>query len=106
MALTALFTGSTGLQANSFALDVIGTNPSQNGFGVAVGAIDSLFQQGAVTPTGRSLDAAIQGRGFFVLSNGATTAYSRAGSFAIDAGGFLVDPNTGYRVQRTGVVGE
>jgi flagellar hook protein FlgE len=144
MALTALFTGSTGLQANSAALDVVGnnlanlnttgyktqrtlfkdlvyqtlspgsaptattggTNPAQNGFGVAVGSIDSLFAQGSVTPTGRNLDAAIQGRGFFVVSNGETTAYSRAGSFAVDAAGFLIDPNTGYRVQRTGLVGE
>jgi flagellar hook protein FlgE len=144
MALNALFTGSTGLQANSFALDVVGnnlanlnttgyktqrtlfkdmvyqtlnpgsapsgttggTNPSQNGFGVSVGAIDSLFEQGSVTPTGRPLDAALQGRGFFVLTDGTTTSYSRAGSFAIDAGGFLVDPNTGFRVQRSGVVGE
>lgn len=144
MALTALFTGSTGLQANSAALDVVGNNlanlnttgyktqrtlfkdlvyqtlnpgsaptattgginPAQNGFGVAVGSIDSLFGQGSVTPTGRNLDAAIQGRGFFVVTNGPTTAYSRAGSFAVDANGFLVDPNTGYRVQRAGIVGE
>jgi flagellar hook protein FlgE len=144
MSLTALFTGSTGLSANSAALDVVGnnlanlnttgyktqrtlfkdlvyqtlspgsaptattggTNPAQNGFGVAVGSIDSLFAQGSVTPTGRNLDAAIQGQGFFVVSNGETTAYSRAGSFAVDAAGFLIDPNTGYRVQRTGMVGE
>src|SRR6266545_4609664 len=144
MALTALFTGSTGLQANSAALDVVGnnlanlnttgyktqrtlfkdlvyqtlnpgsaptataggTNPAQNGFGVGVGSIDSLFSQGSISPTGRNLDAAIQGRGFFVVSNGTTTAYTRAGSFAVDAQGFLIDPNTGYRVQRTGSVGE
>jgi flagellar hook protein FlgE len=144
MALTALFTGSTGLQANSAALDVVGnnlanlnttgyktqrtlfkdlvyqtlnpgsapsgsvggTNPAQNGFGVAVGSIDSLFQQGSVTPTGRNLDAAIQGSGFFVVSDGQSTAFTRAGSFAVDAAGFLIDPNTGFRVQRTGTVGE
>ncbi len=144
MALTALFTGSTGLQANSSALDVVGnnlanlnttgyktqrtlfkdlvyqtlnpgsapsgslggTNPSQNGFGVAVGSVDSLFQQGSINPTGRSLDAAIQGAGFFVVSDGSTTAFTRAGSFAVDAAGFLIDPNTGFRVQRTGTVGE
>jgi flagellar hook protein FlgE len=144
MALTALFTGSTGLQANSSALDVVGnnlanlnttgyktqrtlfkdlvyqtlnpgsapsgslggTNPSQNGFGVGVGSVDSLFQQGSISPTGRSLDAAIQGSGFFVVSDGNQTAYTRAGSFAVDAAGFLIDPNTGFRVQRTGTIGE
>ncbi len=144
MALSALFTGSTGLRANSSTLDTVGnnlanlnttgykgqrlvfkdlvyqtlnpgsapsgglggTNPTQSGFGVGVGSVDNLFQQGAVTPTGRSLDAALQGSGFFVVANGQATAYSRAGSFSVDAAGFLVDPNTGYRVQRTGPVGE
>ncbi|VTT97915.1 flagellar hook protein : Flagellar hook-basal body protein OS=Cellulomonas fimi (strain ATCC 484 / DSM 20113 / JCM 1341 / NBRC 15513 / NCIMB 8980 / NCTC 7547) GN=Celf_0679 PE=4 SV=1: Flg_bb_rod: FlaE: Flg_bbr_C [Gemmataceae bacterium] len=83
-----------------------GTNPTQIGFGVAQGAINSLFTQGTVTPTGRSLDAAIQGSGFFVLSNGQNEVYSRAGSFNVDANGFLIDPNTGAFVQRTGTLGE
>src|SRR5579883_865771 len=144
MALTALLTGATGLQANSDALDVIGnnlanlnttgfktqsslfkdmvyqtinpgsapttntggTNPVQNGFGVAVGAVESNFTQGSVTPTGRSLDAAIQGGGFFVVSNGSSSFYTRSGSFSVDANCLLDDPNTGDRVQRTGKVGE
>src|SRR5581483_8376174 len=144
MALTALFTGATGLQTFSMALDVVGNNlanlnttgyktqrtsfrdlvyqtlnpgsapsgglgganPAQVGFGVGVGSIDSLFRQGTITPTGRSLDAAIQGSGFFVLNNGTSQVFTRNGSFAVDAQGFLVDPNTGYRVQRTGTVGE
>lgn len=83
-----------------------GVNPTQAGSGVAVGALGSLFNQGSITPTGRTLDAAIQGSGFFVVSNGSSTAFTRAGSFAIDANGYLVDPNTGFRVQRTGTVGE
>jgi len=83
-----------------------GTNPSQAGFGVGVGSVDTLFQQGAITPTGRSLDAGIQGRGFFVLSNSTSVSYSRAGAFSVDAAGFLTDPNTGFRVQRNGNTGE
>lgn len=83
-----------------------GTNPQQVGFGVNVGAIDSLLQQGTVTQTGRGLDAAIQGGGFFVLSDGTQTLYTRAGAFAIDSAGFLVDPATGNRVQRFGTVGD
>jgi flagellar hook protein FlgE len=83
-----------------------GTNPSQQGSGVSVGAIDSQFAQGTITPTGQPLDAAIQGSGFFVVNNASGQFYTRAGSFAIDANGYLVDPNTGDRVQRTGTVGE
>ena len=144
MALNALFVGSSGLRANSLALDVIGhnlanlnttgykaqralfqdlvyqtlsagsapvgslggTDPFQFGGGVGVGSIGTLFQPGSVNLTGRSLDAAIQGSGLFVVSNGNVTAYTRAGAFGIDSAGYLVDPNTGYRVQRTGLVGE
>jgi flagellar hook protein FlgE len=83
-----------------------GVNASQIGFGVGVGTIDSIFNQGAVNPTGRSLDVAIQGSGFFTLRTGQGTVYSRAGAFSVDDSGFLVDPNTGARVQRTGTVGE
>ena len=83
-----------------------GVNPAQAGSGVNVGAIGSLFTQGSIAPTGRVLDAAIQGSGFFVLSNGQRTTFSRAGSFSIDSAGYLVDPNTGFRVQRTGTTGE
>lgn len=83
-----------------------GLNPTQAGSGVRVGGITSLFTQGSVTPTGRALDAAIQGPGFFVLSNSQSTVFSRGGAFSIDSAGFLVDPTTGFRVQRTGTVGE
>lgn len=81
-------------------------NPSQIGFGVAVGTIHSVFQQGTLNPTGRTLDLGIQGSGFFVLANSSSTYYSRAGAFDVDSAGFLVDQTTGNRVQRFGIVGE
>ncbi len=80
--------------------------PTQIGFGVGIGAIGSLFQQGTVTPTGRNLDMGIQGSGFFVLANPVKTVYSRAGIFDVDASGLLVDPSTGMYVQRFGTIGE
>lgn len=95
------------LNAGSAATATIGgTNPIQLGFGVGTASIDSLFQQGALNPTGRSLDVGIQGTGFFVLSDGTQNFYTRAGSFNVDANGFLVDPGTGLFVQRFGTVGE
>lgn len=94
-------TGGSGPTATSG-----GVNPSQAGSGVTIATASSNFTQGSITPTSRSLDAAIQGSGFFVVSDGQTTQYTRAGSFDIDANGYLVDPNTGFRVQRTGPVGE
>ncbi|MDY3560514.1 flagellar hook protein FlgE [Gemmata sp. JC673] len=83
-----------------------GVNPSQIGFGVGVGSIGTQFTQGNLNPTGRSLDAGIQGRGFFVMRNVEDVAYTRAGAFGVDSAGYLVDPGTGYRVQRFGPVGE
>jgi len=144
MALTALYTGGTGMIAFSSMLDVVGnnianintpgykdqqvsfqdlvyqtlnpgspatttiggTNPNQLGQGVGTGANSTLFTQGTITATGQPLDAAIQGNGFFVLGSGANQLYTRDGSFTVDSAGFLVDPTTGERVQRTGTVGE
>lgn len=84
-----------------------GTNPQQIGAGVRLGQIARRFQQGSLEATGEHLDFAIQGDGFFVLEGPAgNQAYSRAGSFSIDAAGYLVDPSSGYQVQRTSGFGE
>ncbi len=83
-----------------------GVNPQQIGTGVSVAQIARSFEQGALETTGELLDFAIQGDGFFVLSGPAgEPVYTRAGSFTLDEVG-LVDPATGYRVQRFGTVGE
>lgn len=83
-----------------------GTNPLQVGFGVKVEAIDPNMGQGSLEATGGELDLAIQGNGFFVVNNGVGNLYSRAGAFGVDEKNFLVDPTTGYRVQRFGTTGE
>jgi flagellar hook protein FlgE len=83
-----------------------GINPSQIGSGSQIAQIDSNFSQGNLEPTGQPLDFAIDGDGFFVVQAGGAPSYTRAGSFRVDASGKLVDPATGYRVQRTGEAGE
>jgi flagellar hook protein FlgE len=83
-----------------------GTNPIQLGFGTMTSTMDSNFNQGALNTTGNPLDAAIQGQGFFVANDGSQNLYTRAGAFSIDSAGYLVDPATGYLIQRTGTVGE
>jgi flagellar hook protein FlgE len=67
-----------------------GTNPAQVGLGVRLAAITMNFAQGASQLTGRSTDFAIQGDGTFVVDVGGTRAYTRAGSFNLDALGQLV----------------
>ncbi len=144
MALDALFSGVSGLQANQDMLDVIGnnlansnttgyksqsvnfadliyqslsqgtapsatsggTNPIQIGSGVSVASVSSNLQQGTLQATGNDLDLALQGNGYFVAQNGDITEFTRAGSFGVDANNILVDPSTGYAIQRFGTIGE
>lgn len=83
-----------------------GVNPQQMGSGVNVSAIKKDMSQGNIVTTGQDLDVAIDGAGYFVLNNGRQNVYTRIGSFAVDADNTLVDPATGYKVQRTGSYGE
>jgi flagellar basal-body rod protein FlgG len=71
----------------------------QLGTGVRVAATAKNFSQGNLNQTGNALDVAINGRGFFeVLMPDGSTAYTRDGSFQINAQGELVT-NEGYAVQ-------
>jgi len=76
-----------------------GINHPQIGLGVAVGTIDRDFAQGALTTTGRTLDLAIEGDGFFVVNDDSRDLYTRVGAFGLDAGNMLVDRATGHRVR-------
>lgn len=75
-----------------------GVNPLQIGTGAFMSTVDTDLNQGTLQDTGRSLDVALQGRGFFTLTNGVQTFYSRVGSFGIDANRTLVDLRSGLRV--------
>jgi len=69
------------------------------GTGVRTVATEKLHTQGNVIQTGNSLDVAIEGRGFFqILQPDGSVAYSRDGSFRLDAQGQLVTAN-GYVLQ-------
>ena len=83
-----------------------GVNPQQIGSGVQVASITPDMSQGNLLNTNSPLDLAIEGEGYFVLNDGSQNVYTRAGSFAVDAASNLVDPSTGYIVQRIGTVGE
>ena len=83
-----------------------GTNPQQMGSGVGISGIAPNMSQGNIVNTGNLLDMAIEGEGYFVLSDGQQNVFTRAGAFAVDADSSLVDPASGYRVQRIGSDGE
>ncbi len=75
-----------------------GRNPIQIGLGVQTAGIDRNFGQGALTTTGRIFDLAIEGRGFFMLQSASGRAYTRVGTFGLDALENLVDQRTGLFV--------
>ena len=83
-----------------------GTNPQQMGSGVGVAGITPNTTQGNIVNTGNPLDLALEGEGYFVVSDGEQNIYTRAGAFAVDADSIMVDPSTGYRAQRIGSLGE
>jgi len=82
-----------------------GTNPQQMGSGVGIAGISPDMSQGNIINTGNPLDMAIEGEGYFVLKGPEGDIYTRAGSFGVDANGSLVDPATGYLIQRIGSTG-
>lgn len=98
--------GQTIQQASQPTDRVGGTNPQQMGSGVTLANITADIGQGSIVNTGNPLDVAIEGEGYFVLSDGEGSVYTRAGTFGVDQNGHLVDPGTGYRVQRIGLTGE
>lgn len=80
--------------------DLGGINAQQVGLGVKVGAVDTIMTNGGLQPTNRDLDFAIEGTGFFMVSQDADAQvrfYTRDGAFYRDNGGNLVNA-AGYRV--------
>jgi flagellar hook protein FlgE len=76
-----------------------GINPKQIGLGQRMGYISPNFTQGMLQNTGRNMDLAIQGNGFFVYGQGANRVYSREGSLNLDSNGYLVNASNGLHVQ-------
>jgi flagellar hook protein FlgE len=71
--------------------------PGGIGDGVKVGRVRLDFDSGAANGTGRELDVAISGRGFFLVGGIERPALTRTGNFQIDAEGFLTTAD-GQRV--------
>ena len=127
---SALYSGVSGLNANANAMSVLGDNlanantvgfkssrtifgdllssqvsgsggTSQVGRGVGLSTVDTIFSQGTFENTETNTDLAIEGSGFFIVSDpstgNASNNFTRAGAFRFDAEGFLVNPE-GYNI--------
>ncbi|MCX6640543.1 MAG: flagellar hook-basal body complex protein [bacterium] len=76
-----------------------GVNPMQIGLGVKIASVDTQFQQGTLESTGNYTDLAIQGDGFFVVTDGIQNYFTRSGAFNIDADGYMTAQGGTLRVQ-------
>ncbi|MGE0801876.1 MAG: flagellar hook protein FlgE [Lautropia sp.] len=94
--------------ADVYATTVYGVGNATPGIGVSVADLAQQFTQGDLTTTHNSLDVAINGSGFFRMSEGGSITYTRNGQFQLDKDGYIVNSNgarlTGYPVDQNGVV--
>lgn len=117
--LTSLFAAISGMNANGTSLSVIGDNIAnmntvgfkgsrisfgdvlsgivggslQVGRGVFISDTSPVFTQGSFETTASALDLAIDGDGFFIVSEDGTRHYTRAGQFSLNKDGNIVNPD-------------
>lgn len=92
--------------ADVYASSLTGTGASQIGIGTKLNTVAQQFTQGNITGTNNSLDMAINGGGFYRMSNNGSITYSRNGQFQMDKFGYIVDAEnkrlTGYTADTAG----
>lgn len=84
--------------AELFSTSLQGVSSLQPGNGVRVSRIAQQFSQGNIQTSSNSLDMAINGSGFFAVSDAGALQYTRAGAFSPDANGVVVNA-AGQRLQ-------
>jgi len=94
--------------ADVFANTLNGAGGTQVGIGTTVRAVSQQFTQGNITVTNNPLDIAINGKGFYRMSNNGAISYSRNGQFQLDKNGYIVNGDgarlTGYNANALGVL--
>ena len=124
---SSLYSGISGLNANTNAMSVIGnnianantsgfksgranfsdvisqslssgSNPNQIGRGAQISSISNSFTQGSLESTSSATDLALEGDGFFIVNDGLSSYYTRAGQFSADKNRNLVNTD-GLTVQ-------
>ncbi len=103
---TVGFKSATTAFADVFAATMGGAN--QIGIGTAIASINQQFTQGNITVTNNALDLAINGSGFYRLSNHGAITWTRNGQFNVDKDGYIVNANgarlTGYLANANNVI--
>ena len=130
--LNSLYSGTTGIKANSLAMGIIGSNIANVntiGFktgtasfanilsenladgGVQIWGMNESWSQGSLQHTNKSTDLAVIGQGLFMIADKlGQNFYTRAGSFNFNQYGNLVNEDNllvqGYKIGSDGGLGE
>ena len=103
---TVGFKSSTAQFADVYASSLTGAGATSVGIGTKLAAVSQEFSQGNLTTTNNPLDIAINGGGFFRLSDNGAITYSRNGQFLLDKDGYVTNSRgltlTGYRADING----
>jgi len=105
---TVGFKGAEGQFSDIYAAAGAGSGTSAVGIGTQLSKISQVFTQGNVTVSSNPLDLAINGNGFFRVSDGGTISYTRNGQFSLDKNGYIVNAAgarlTGYLTSAGGTL--
>jgi flagellar hook protein FlgE len=101
--------GSRAEFSDMYAAALNGAGANAVGIGVSLAAVAQQFTQGSITATENPMDLAINGGGFFQVSDAAGgTEYSRNGQFKVDQNGYIVNNSAqrlmGYMADNNGVI--
>ncbi len=103
---TVGFKASQAQFADVYANSLSGAGAGAVGIGVKISGVVQQFTQGNVSSSNNPLDIAINGGGFFRMSDQGTVTYGRNGQFQLDKDGYIVNSNasrlTGYPVDSGG----
>ncbi len=91
-----------------YASSLVGSGGAQIGIGTQVSRVAQQFSQGNVTASNNPLDMAINGGGFFRMSDNGAISYSRNGQFILSKEGYIESASgqrlTGYLADANGAV--
>jgi flagellar hook protein FlgE len=94
--------------ADMYANSVASAVNNQVGIGTQLAEVQQQFGQGTITTTNQALDIAINGNGFYQLSDNGADVYSRNGVFQLNASGQIVNAEgqelMGYAANSAGVI--
>lgn len=88
---TTGFKGSRAQFADVFAVSNLDVSSTAVGNGVRLATVAQQFGQGNIEYTNNNLDLALSGQGFFTVRDGTGLSYTRAGAFATDNSGYVVN---------------